>query len=469
METMHPYLEKKTFIPENLKEILKELNYERENSRGDNIEVDYYFKVNNDGKPLSGLKNAIKMVLEHGTIKPWHNEGDIKIKKPAHYDENMAWVVDIKRIDSNKTENTESGIVTIAYPVFFFDKVPHKEFPLSQLMMAIASEPVSGFSMYQDSRIIDIRLPESLKERFPGIKWSHKRIRKYLGISETEPIIGTIVKPKTGLTPLLFSNAVVESAKAGAKFVKADENMHLTLKEVSKYVSRTVKDLEKEGFDLGKGKQKGKRFLFAPHITTDPKHIMDYAKAAIESGANCLMFSPYYSGGFTILSEIVEKFDVPVYSHTAGMNIITGCSEWGIAPSIMYMFAVCFGAAFMQLPAVKGYIKPDDLEKEQILKKLRSENLEGNNGMTLVIAGGIGPSNLGYNMKILGIEGRMFLAGTSVYSHPDGISAGVKALILAYRAYKEKNITEVSELIDYARQLGREGIPLLNALINPLL
>ena len=68
----------------------------------------------------------------------------------------------------------------------------------------------------------------------------------------SEPIIGTIVKPKTGLTPQLFSRAVVEAASAGALFTKADENMHLTLKEVPKFVGLTVRDLEREGFDLGR-------------------------------------------------------------------------------------------------------------------------------------------------------------------------------------------------------------------------
>jgi len=118
----------------------------------------------------------------------------------------------------------------------------------------------------------------------------------------------------------------------------------------------------------------------------------------------------------------------------------------------------------MQLPAVNGYIKPDDVEKEAILKRLREERLEGNEGMTLVIAGGIGAGNIGFNMKILGTEGRMFLAGTSVYSHPDGVAAGVKAIILAYRAYREKGITEVEDLKDYGRRLGKEGEPLVNAL-----
>jgi ribulose 1,5-bisphosphate carboxylase large subunit-like protein len=118
----------------------------------------------------------------------------------------------------------------------------------------------------------------------------------------------------------------------------------------------------------------------------------------------------------------------------------------------------------MQLTAVNGYLKPDDTEKTVILKRLKEVRLMGNDGMTLVIAGGLGPRNIGINMKILGTEGSMFLAGTSVYSHPDGATSGVKSIILAHRAYQEKGITAVDDLINYAKSLGEEGRPLLNAL-----
>jgi ribulose-bisphosphate carboxylase large chain len=276
-----------------------------------------------------------------------------------------------------------------------------------------------------------------------------------LNINKGDPIIGTIVKPKTGLTLELFSRSVVESALAGAKFTKADENMHLTLKEVPKFVSRTVKDLEKAGV---------KRFLFAPHITANPAHMMDYAKAAIDSGATALMFSPYYCGGFQVLGEIVDKFDVPVYSHTAGMNMLTGASNWGFASSIMYRFAAWYGAAFMQLTTVAGYLRPFDSEKPDILNSLGTEKLIGDNGMTLAIAGGLGASNIGANMKVFGTEGLMFLAGTSVYSHPDGASSGVKAIILAHKAYREQGIIKTNELIEFGKSLDAEGVPLVNAL-----
>jgi ribulose-bisphosphate carboxylase large chain len=451
----HPYIGKKVISSrEQESGAVASLNSDRAVG-GQAVEVTYYFSVDHDGPPVQGILNAAKMVLEHGTLKSWHHEGDPSVQKPAGYDAFMSWATAVRLLDSGP--GWESGLVSIAYPLAFFDKRDDGRVPLSQLLMAAASEPSTAFSFYRAAKIVDMKFPAGLKKRFPGLRWPHDRVRSYLEMDTEEPIIGTIVKPKTGLTPELFSRSVVEAARAGARFTKADENMHLTLAEVSRYVGRVVRDLKDAGFDLERtGKARGRRFIFAPHITTDPDQMETYARAALDAGANALMFSPYYSGGFLPMSSLVEKFDVPVYAHTAGMNVMTGAPGWGFDTRVMYVLAALFGAAFMQLTTMGGYLRPTDEEKPEILKALRENGLEGSKGMTLAIAGGMGPKVIGKNMKLLGEEGRMFLAGTSVYSHPDGPSSGVKALIGAYKAFKSEHITEIEELRRFARGLGGE-------------
>jgi ribulose 1,5-bisphosphate carboxylase large subunit-like protein len=462
----HPYMGRSSILRNSERTMgLKQLNHGRDNNRKDGVEITYYFEVVTAEKPGDGLLHAGKMVLDHGTVKPWSKEGSSGLKKPTGYDENMSWACDYKLLGYNGKEGVESGIMTIAYPFRFFDKRGDGKVSLAQFLISIASEPYSAFSFYQGARIVDMKLPPVMERQFPGQSWPHSRVRDYLKLAAGEPIIGTIVKPKAGLTPEIFSHSVVEAAKAGARFTKADENMHLTLKEIPRYVGRVVKDLTAAGFDLGKSvRPKGKRFLFAPHITCDHDMLMDYAGAAVEAGANALMFSPYYAGGFLKMSEIVREFDVPVYAHTAGMNVMTGALNWGIDPRVMYTLSARFGAAFMQLTTKGGYLKPNDDEKAGILESLRDNGLDGDNGMTLAIAGGLGADNIGYNIQQLGAKGRMFLAGSSVYGHPDGPSSGVKAILLAHRAYREQGITEKDGLMNFAKGLGDVGLPLLHAL-----
>jgi ribulose-bisphosphate carboxylase large chain len=449
----HPYILREPLsAPQAEARALASLNAER-NRAGESVEVTYYFSVDHDGPSLEGLANAAKMVLEHGTLKPWHSEGDPTARKPAGYDSFMSWATSLRLLEEGP--GYEAGLVTIAYPLAFFDKRSDGRVPVSQLMMAAASEPYSAFSFYRAAKIVDMAFPPALTGRFTGVRWPHDRLRAYLELAPDEPIIGTIVKPKTGLTPELFSRGVVEAAKAGARFTKADENMHLDLKDVARYVGRVTKDLRDAGFDLERtGRAKGRRFIFAPHITTDPDTLDDYARAALDAGANALMLSPYYSGGFLAMASLVEKYDVPVYAHTAGMNVMTGSPGWGIDARVMYVLSALSGAAFMQLTTMNGYLRPADVEKPAILAALRDRGLEGARGMTLAIAGGMGPKVIGENMRALGEEGRMFLAGTSVYSHPDGPAAGVKALIGAHAAYRREGITDIDGLRRFARSMG---------------
>ncbi|MGC9063982.1 MAG: RuBisCO large subunit C-terminal-like domain-containing protein, partial [bacterium] len=402
---------------------------------------------------------AIEMMLIHGTTEAWQEKGE----KPPEYDSHMSWLKEVKLLGTNNEESLEAAIVTIATPLEFFNK---DDTPLIQLRMATSSEPFNAFSDYT-ARVIDYRFPETLKKRFLGQVWPHRRIREYLNIDREEPIIGTIVKPKW-LPPDLFAKSVVESALAGASFIKSDENLHLTIKELETYVKLTVKGLEDNGFDLSfSPSPTKKRVIFAPHITVSPFKILEYAKVAVDCGANALMFSPHFAGDFLSIKEIYrmgEQYKVPIYAHTAGMNRYAGDPNYsfGEDPKTVYLLAALSGVAFMQLPALRGYIRPTDEEKFSIIERLKEEELEGNNGMTLVIAGGLSAKNIGYNIKVFGADGRMFLAGTSIYHHPDGIKAGIEALKLAVKlAYK--GIVEISEMKEYIKDLP-EAYPLLRAL-----
>lgn len=460
--TRHPYIGRAAVpCPP---EILQDLNKGRDIILGEHVESVYYYEVLCD-KPFAGLKEAAKMLLEHGTVKPWHREGDDRFTKPDFYDANMSWMKSMEQIEYDPSCGVESGLMTVAWPLAFFDKTADGSIPYAQMMEGITGEPFSAFSFYKGAKLVDLRFPKSLMDRFPKHNWPQRRVYAYLGL-EDEPIIGTIVKPKSGLTPELFSNCVVEAAIAGARFTKADENMHLRLSEMGRYVGQVVQDLEAAGFDLGKegAPRKGKRFLFAPHVTADPRSAMDYAKAAVDAGANALMFSPYFGGGFEMAAEMSHTFDVPVYAHTAGMNTYCGGISWGIDHSVMYRLAALYGSAFMQLTINDAYLRPDAIEKTLILDTLRRDYLVGEDGMTLVLAGGLSAKNLGRSMKEFGLKRCMTLAGTSVYSHPDGASSGVTALLLAYQAYQERGIVDVPGLTQYGMELGAGGVPLVRAM-----
>jgi len=456
----HPYIGKTFLRVKSIEDrILVKVNKGR-GCREDAVITTYYLtsRTKRGGALFSRLEYAVDMMLIHGTTEVWPGPG----KEPPGYRNHMSWLKEIRF--SKDSKRVESAIVKIATPLEFFDTCP---MPLAQLRMATQSEPFNAFVDFT-ARVIDYDFPEKLKRRFLGQVWPHKRIREYLKISKDEPIIGTIVKPKW-LPPKLFAESVTRAAIAGASFIKSDENLHLSKQELARYAAVTSKMLRENGFDLSMEPKRGKkRVLFAPHITTNPSGILAHARVAVDNGANALMFSTHFAGDFEIISKIYEmgdRYKVPVYAHTAGMNRFCGDPNYtcGDDPKVVYLLAAFSGAAFMQLPGMGSFLRPTDVEKKPIIERLKKDGLEGNKGMTLTIAGGLGPRNIGSNIKLLGAEGRMFLAGTSVFHHPDGIRSGVDALKLAVEA-SQKGIYEITKLKEYAVSIGERGYPLLRAL-----
>jgi len=456
----HPYIDK-TFLkmPSIEKRILNKVNKGR-TYRGEAVTTTYYLTSKiRKGEPLfSGIEHAIDMMLIHGTVEVWPGPG----KEPSGYRKHMSWLKEVKFL--TRTSRIESAMIKIATPLDFFDKT---KLPLAQIRMAAETEPFNAFIDFT-ARVVDYDFSLKLKKKFLGQVWPHKRVREYLKVGHNEPIIGTIVKPKW-LPPKLFAESVTRAALGGALFIKSDENLHLSKKEVAIYVKETVNMLKQNGFDLSRNpKRDKKRMLFAPHLTTNPQEILEYAKVAVDSGANALMFSPHFAGDFGIIQEIYrmgDKYKVPIYAHTAGMNKSCGDPEYrcGEDSRAVYFLAALSGAAFMQLTGMGSYLRPVDCEKKPIIEKLKREGLEGDNGMTLVIAGGLGPKNIGYNIKMLGARGRMFLAGQSIFHHPGGVESGIQALKLAVEA-ASRGIYEGPRLKRFAQSLGEKGYPLLRAL-----
>ena len=54
----------------------------------------------------------------------------------------------MRLLDHNTAEGVEAGLVTIGYPLTFFDNTEDGRIPLCQLFMAATSEPFSAFSFY---------------------------------------------------------------------------------------------------------------------------------------------------------------------------------------------------------------------------------------------------------------------------------------------------------------------------------
>lgn len=125
--------------------------------------------------------------------------------------------------------------IKIAYPLELFeiDNV-------SQIFSSVAGN-VFGMSIIENLRLLDIEIPEEMLKSYEGPKFGISGIRSFLKIKD-RPLIGTIVKPKLGLTPKEQSDVAYKTWIGGIDLVKDDEN--LTSMNFSRFEERVSRVLE---------------------------------------------------------------------------------------------------------------------------------------------------------------------------------------------------------------------------------
>ena len=180
----HPYIGR-SFLRNIAAErrILNNVNRDRD-YRGDSVITTYYLTAKPKEEVFSALENAVDMMLIHGTTETWPGPG----REPVGYRKHMSFLKEIRFLKRGR--KIESAIIKIGTPLEYFDK---GKMPLAQLRMATQSEPFNAFIGFT-ARVVDYEFPKEFKRKFIGQVWPHKRVRKYLGIGDDEPIIGTIVK-----------------------------------------------------------------------------------------------------------------------------------------------------------------------------------------------------------------------------------------------------------------------------------
>jgi ribulose-bisphosphate carboxylase large chain len=68
-------------------------------------------------------------------------------------------------------------------------------------------------------KMLDVWFPSSMLEQYDGPSYTIDDMRKYLNVYD-RPILGTIVKPKIGLTAAEYAEVCYEFWSGGGDFVK---------------------------------------------------------------------------------------------------------------------------------------------------------------------------------------------------------------------------------------------------------
>lgn len=117
--------------------------------------------------------------------------------------------------EESRLSSLNKGEVRIGFPVVNFD---FETDGISQLMCALMGGQLD-ISMFLRCRLNKIEFPEQIKKMFLGPKFGINGIRSYTKNNET-PLLGAILKPKTGMSPQILNEMLKELIDGGGRIYK---------------------------------------------------------------------------------------------------------------------------------------------------------------------------------------------------------------------------------------------------------
>ena len=308
-------------------------------------------------------------------------------------------------------------IVTIGFPVALFEIENIPQF------LATVAGNLFGLGALTNVRLIDIKLPKSFVREFKGPRFGIDGIRKLVGTQKDRRAhVGTIIKPKVGLSPKETAEVAYNAGIGGCDLIKDDET--LTNQTFCPMLERLDRVMEK----INRIKEESNRtVLYAVNITTGAEEILERTDQAIEHGANMLMID-VLTAGFSALQALRndESINLPIHVHRTMHGAITRNKKHGIAMLPLAVLVRLCGGDQLHTGTARGKMESDVKEVKEIDNFLKSD-WHGFEKTFPVSSGGLYPGVVHYEIEAFGND-VILQAGGGIHGHPDGTIAGAKAM-----------------------------------------
>ncbi|MDD3421191.1 MAG: RuBisCO large subunit C-terminal-like domain-containing protein [Methanocellales archaeon] len=340
--------------------------------------------------------------------------------------------------------------VKIEFPIDLFevDNVP-------QFLATVAGN-LFGLGALKNIRLLDIKLPKSFVREFKGPRFGIEGVRKKVGtVSEGRAHIGTIIKPKVGLSPKETAEVAYNAGTGGCDLIKDDET--LTDQTFCPMVERLENVMER--IDKIK-KESSRTVLYAVNITVGAEEILERADLAMEHGANMLMID-VLTAGFSALKTLRDdgSVNLPIHVHRTMHGAITRNKKHGIAMLPLAVLVRLCGGDQLHTGTATGKMESDIEGVKEINDFLKSDWHDFKTVFP-VASGGLHPGLVPYEINAFGKD-VVLQAGGGIHGHPDGTTAGAKAMRQAVDAARkniplEKYALEHPELMRALEKWGRK-------------
>ena len=386
------------------------------------------FEVEFSLKPARGIsfETAAQMVAGESSIGTWTdigtlNERIVKTLKPSIF-------------YLNKARRT----IKIAYPQDLFEpgNIP-------QVLSSIAGN-VFGMKDVASLRLEDINFPDSFIKKFKGPRFGIKGVRKKMKVKK-RPLVGTIVKPKLGLTAREHAGVAFNSWLGGCDFVKDDENLSsMSFNKFEKRLKETLRLRAKAE------KITGERKEYFPNVTAPYKEMLKRAKLAHSRGSAYAMVD-IITVGWSALQQFREECPpLILHAHRAGHAAFTRSKDHGISMLVLAKLCRLIGMDQLHVGAIVGKMVGAKQEvqaigeeiEERVIQPNRKNHVLAENWLKLkptlaVCSGGLHPGKVPPLIKAMGRD-IVIQMGGGIHGHPSGSLAGARAARQAVDASMKK-------------------------------
>ena len=309
------------------------------------------------------------------------------------------------------------------------------EFPVDDFSIEVGSVPqilsviagnLFGLGALNGVRLEDVTFPKEITSQFKGPKFGAEGIRKALGRPE-KPLVGTIVKPKIGLSPEKTAEYVYEAGSGGLTNSKDDET--LVDQPFCPIQDRTVKVAEA----LDRLEEEGHLMLHAINVSTRGDKIVELAEKVQSWGARQIMVD-VITCGFGAVQALAEdpSIKVPIHVHRTMHGAFTKDPHHGVAMlPLTKIVRMCGGDALHIGTLGVGKMSAGAHEDSNLVACL-GDDVPYKTVMP-VCSGGVYPGIVGSIIERSGFDVQI-QAGGGVAGHPDGVRGGAKAMCQAVDA-----------------------------------
>ena len=338
--------------------------------------------------------------------------------------------------------------VRIAYPIELFE--------LGNLPNVLSSVGGNVYGMKSVEGLFweDVRIPEKMLKSFKGPKFGIEGIRKSLGVY-SRPLIGTIVKPKVGLTSSEHAKVAYDSWVGGCDIVKYDENLgSQNFNNFYKRIKLTLEAMRKAE------KETGEKKIYFANCTAETEEMKKRIKFVEKNGGNYIMLD-ILTLGWAALQTARNFTKLPIHAHRAGHAMFDRIENksgkgFGMSMEVLAQFLRMVGVDSLHIGTAYGKMSGSKDEvlhiEEEMEKNFTKETRNYLNqkwyhvkSVFGVASGGVYPGIVPQIMNFMG-EDIVIQAGGGIHGHPFGTQAGAKAMRQAVDAVlKKKTLHEYAK------------------------